>query len=270
MSTAPAKQNTPAATAPSTPDPSRGIFETLLVADGEPVELAAHLARLGASLEALYGAGPPRRLGAQVREQASGLALARLRIVVAPAPAAGTADRADGTAWSVDVTAAVVDPGDVFPSRERAAELRTLSHEGGMGRHKWADRRLLDRVAAPAVPLLLDRGDEVLEGGRANLFAVRDGALFTPADDGRILPGIARAGAIAAAREAGIEVNEKRLTRTDLLTAEEVFLTGSVRGVEPAGTLDGEPLPPATALSERVAAGLRRRWRTGRLAAAGS
>src|SRR5581483_9960511 len=40
------------------PDPALGVFETILVDDGEPARLAEHLARLGASLHALYGVRP--------------------------------------------------------------------------------------------------------------------------------------------------------------------------------------------------------------------
>jgi para-aminobenzoate synthetase / 4-amino-4-deoxychorismate lyase len=269
MSTAPAQQNTPAAIAPPAADPAHGVFETLLVAAGEPVELDAHLARLSASLVALFGAEPPPGLATALRQHARGIELARLRIAVAPsssAAAAGAAATADprpasDSAWRVETALQEVESGDVFPGPERGAELRTLACAGGLGRHKWADRRALAAVGAGAVPLLVDAGAEVLEAGRANVFAARAGALFTAADDGRILPGIARAGAIAAARAAGIEVREGPLTREELFAADEVFLTGSVRGIEPAASLDGAPLPAAGALSRAVAAGLRSAWR---------
>jgi para-aminobenzoate synthetase/4-amino-4-deoxychorismate lyase len=275
MSQPPATQNTQAPPSPSAPDPSRGLFETLLVLDGEPVELETHLTRLAASIAALYGGEPPTRLAGRVRERAAGHDLARLRIVAAPKAGAALESEIggldpDSAGWQVEMAIAPVDPADVFPGPDRAAHLETLAYVGGLGRHKWADRRSLDAVDAPALPLLVDRGGEVLEAGRANVFAARNGALFAPADDGRILPGIARAGAIVAAREAGIEVHEGPLTRAGLLAADEVFLTGSIRGVEPAGMLDGAPLPAAGALRERVAAGLRRRWQTGRQMAARS
>jgi uncharacterized protein YaaQ len=93
---------------------------------------------------------------------------------------------------------------------------------------KWADRALLEPTgeAAPgALPLLLDRGDTVLEASRANVFIVRDGGLATPPADGRILPGITRARVIEIAGNAGVEVREVDLALTDLLGAEEAFLT---------------------------------------------
>lgn len=245
--------------APPTPDPAQGVFETLLVVAGEPVELGAHLDRLSSSLGALFGAAPPADLGNEVGERARGVRLGRLRIAIAP-----------GSAGTRAVLAVEnVDPADFFPARERGARLRSHVCDGGLGHHKWADRRLLDQIATgTAVPLLLDRGDEVLEASRANVFAAVGQTLITPAADGRILPGIARAGAIGAAREAGIEVLERPLQRAELLAADEVFLTGSVRGVEPARSLDGVPLPAAGGLSRRVGAGLRQRWLAAPVAAA--
>jgi para-aminobenzoate synthetase/4-amino-4-deoxychorismate lyase len=229
------------------PDRTLGLFETLLIAAGEPVELDAHLGRLGGSLATLFDAALPPGLGARVRESAGGTELGRMRVDVDPEGGAATLASED------------VDPATFFPAWEDGAVLRSLPCEGGLGHHKWADRRRLGEVRGDPVSLLLDR-KEVLEAGRANVFVAHEGVLKTPALDGRILPGIARAGAIAAARDAGIPTVEGRLALEELMAADEVFLTGSVRGVEPARSLDGAPLPPAGELSRQVAAGLRRRW----------
>jgi para-aminobenzoate synthetase / 4-amino-4-deoxychorismate lyase len=245
--------------APLTPDPAQGVFETLLVVGGEPIELGTHLDRLSSSLEALFAAELPAELGDEVRERAHGVRLGRLRVAVAPG----------GAGTRAVLAVEDVDPADFFPAWVRGAHLRSHVYAGGLGRHKWADRAPLQQLAtATALPLLLDRGDEVLEASRANVFVAVGQTLVTPAADGRILPGIARAGAIAVARDAGIEVLERALPRTELLAADEVFLTGSVRGVEPVRSLDGTPLPVAGELSRRVGAGLRRRWSAAPVAAA--
>lgn len=237
------------------PDPAQGLFETLLVLDGEPVELEAHLGRLAASLDALYGAKPPADLAEEIRAASGSMALGRVRVTVA----------GDGT--STELASEEVDPADHFPATDRGARLRSLPYPGGLGAHKLADRLALGPARGATVPLLTEPDGEVLEAGRANVFLAVGGALFTSKADGRILPGIARAGAIAAAAEAGIEVTEARLDRELLLVAEEVFLTGSVRGVEPATALDGEPLAGAGELSRRVGDGLRGRWARLRAAA---
>lgn len=223
------------------------------MAAGRPVELDAHLARLGASLGALFDRELPAGARELMRERAEGIGVGRLRLIVAPG----------STGLGMDVVTAEVDPELVFPSWERAVDLRSLVVEGGLGAHKWADRALLERAEAEApsaVPLLLDGDGAVLEASRGHVFLARDGALATPPTDGRILPGIARGVAIEVAREQGIEIREIELTLVDLLQAGEVFLTGSVRGVEPARSVDGADLPPAGGVTARIASGLRRRW----------
>jgi len=122
--------------------------------------------------------------------------------------------------------------------------LHSLSLAGGLGPHKWRDRSLLDhaQVRLGGLPLVVDTDGSVLEAARANVFAIRDGALYTPPLDGRILPGITRRGVIERAKAATIPVHERLLDLDDLLHADEVFLTGSVRGIEPVDSLDYAPL----------------------------
>ncbi len=100
----------------------------------------------------------------------------------------------------------------------------------------------------------------MLEASRANVFAVRDGALLTPPLDGRILPGVTRMRLLELAAENGIEARESALTRDDLFAADEVFLTGSVRGIERVRALDGVPLPANGDIAAHLDAKLRRAW----------
>jgi para-aminobenzoate synthetase/4-amino-4-deoxychorismate lyase len=242
------------------PDPDQGVFETLLALDGIAIELEPHLARLGASLCSLYGAELPAQAGEALARRAAGLTLGRVRLTVAPGAA--------GLAW--EAVAAEIDPSLPFPEPEHGAELTSQVLPGGLGRHKWADRSALPSGGG-TVPLLLDRGGEVLETARANVFAVVAGQLATPPDDGRILPGITRAATVELARAEGIEVVERPLRLDDLLAAEEAFLTSSVRGIEPVRTLDGSPREGGHQVRRRLAALLRERWAARRrVAPAGS
>jgi para-aminobenzoate synthetase / 4-amino-4-deoxychorismate lyase len=239
------------------PDRARGVFETLLIAAGEPIELDSHLARLRASVQALYAVDLPSTLGAEALAAARQHRLGRLKMVLTPA----------GREMRAELSCEPVDRADVFPSPERAAELRSVYRAGGLGAHKWADRSPLPTPPEGALPLLLDEDDEVLEVSRGNVFAVLDEVLVTPAADGRILPGTARAAALGLAREAGIETAERPLHRDQLLGAEEVFLTGSIRGIEPARSLDGTPLAAPGEVGQRLAAALSNRWLASLLAA---
>jgi para-aminobenzoate synthetase/4-amino-4-deoxychorismate lyase len=232
-----------------------GVFETLLILDGAPIELDAHLGRLSASARELFDAELPSEARDLALEHASPLALGRLRLTVAPEA---------GGALAADVVTASVDPESVFPAWERAIALQPFVVHGGIGAHKWADRSGLAWAAAMeaegGLPLVLDVGGEVLEASRANLFCVADGKLLTPALDGRILPGISRARAIEAARSLAIEVREETLGIEQLIDAGEAFLTGSVRGIEPVRSVGEAQLgTPGEAVRE-VAAELRRIW----------
>jgi para-aminobenzoate synthetase/4-amino-4-deoxychorismate lyase len=238
----------------SPPDPRQGVFETLLVVDGRPVEVDAHLERLAAGLESLCGAGPPAETRGRIEAAARGVVLGRLRLTVLPEAGGGL---------EIITRSSEVDPAEVFPPWERGAALRSFAVEGGLGAHKWSDRSVLDPAEAPAdgtLPLLLDGDGTVLEAARANVFCVRRGGLATPPTDGRILPGIARARTLGIAAELAIAASEERLTLADLLAADEVFLSGSVRGIEPVRSIDGTEIVPGGELTAQLAGELRRRW----------
>jgi para-aminobenzoate synthetase / 4-amino-4-deoxychorismate lyase len=237
------------------PDPERGVFETLLIVDGTPIELDAHLERIAFAVHALFGAELPPELPDLARAHSAGHELGRLRMAVS---------RDEERRLGLEFDAAAVGPELVLPSWERAVDLVAIAITGGLGPFKWTDRRLLDRATAGlgpgALPLAVDERGAVLEASRANVFALSGEALATPPLDGRILPGIARARAIEAALAAGVEVRETELAVGDLIEAGEVFLTGSVRGIEPACSLDGAPLRPPGKVAGLLARALGERW----------
>jgi para-aminobenzoate synthetase / 4-amino-4-deoxychorismate lyase len=130
---------------------------------------------------------------------------------------------------------------------------------GGIGGHKWRDRRLLAELAARVGLaghehlLITDETGELLETHGANVFAVIDGVLLTPPADGRLLPGTTRAAVMRAARARAIKVGQKPLTLDQLTAATEVFVTNAVVGLLPVTAIDG---CPATWLPGPVAATL--------------
>lgn len=222
----------------------------MLVVGGEPTEAAGHLARLRRSLTEIYGVDLPAGTDELVSATAAGVELGRLRITAVPA----------GEGVDVDLESRPIDPAIMFP--QAGASLRRLDRPGGHGSHKWVDRRGMEHPDAGPGQLICD-GEELLEAGWANLFAVREGTLWTPPLDGRILAGTARAAVLEIARAEGIQAQEQALSAADLLAAEETFLTNSIRGIEPATALDGSPLPGSGPVSHRLADALRRRWGLG-------
>jgi para-aminobenzoate synthetase / 4-amino-4-deoxychorismate lyase len=237
----------------TSPDPDRGLFETLLAADGRPVELAAHLERLGASAAELFDRELPGDLRAGIEAAARPLELGRIRIDLVP----------DGDGFRFKIAAGPIDAAIFFPSKEEGADLRTVHHPDYVGGHKLADRDWLGRMETElgeAVPLIITGDDEILEAGRANLFLVEDGALVTPPADGRILPGTARRSVLDLAVDLGVPAFERPLRLRDLAAADDLFLTSSLRGIRPVRSLDGTLVGGASTLVDRLAEELRRRW----------
>ena len=229
----------------SVPDRRQGVFETLLVLDGRPVELAAHLDRLAASLRALFGAEVPAGSDDALRARAAGVALGRARLTVAPSDAGGL---------TAAVRVAPVEASIVFPAA--GVSVSPLRVPGGWGAHKWADRGPLAAAESDeSVPLVVDQDETVLEASRANVFIVEAGAIVTPPADGRILPGVTRSRLLSLLGAREEVVSLQRLTEAD-----EAFLSGSVRGVEPVGACRGARVWEPGAVTRSAAHALRRHW----------
>ena len=86
--------------------------------------------------------------------------------------------------------------------------------------------------------LLLDREGYVAEGSGENIFMIRDGILYTPTLTSA-LEGITRDTILRFAREAGIPIVEKQLTRDEVYIADEAFFTGTAAEVTPIREIDG-------------------------------
>jgi branched-chain amino acid aminotransferase len=86
--------------------------------------------------------------------------------------------------------------------------------------------------------LLLDNEGFVMEGSGENIFLVRNGTIYTP-DLTSALDGITRSTVIDLARELGIPVVEKRITRDEVYVADEAFFTGTAAEVTPIREVDG-------------------------------
>jgi branched-chain amino acid aminotransferase len=90
--------------------------------------------------------------------------------------------------------------------------------------------------------LMLNHKGEVAECTGDNIFIIKQGTLKTPPPDAGILEGITRNAVMKLAREAGYPVVEQVMTRHDLYTADECFLTGTAAEIVPVVTLDGRSI----------------------------
>jgi para-aminobenzoate synthetase / 4-amino-4-deoxychorismate lyase len=205
------------------PNARAGVFETLLIARGRPLELEAHWQRLARSVAELYGHDLPATAPAQVVSACRGVrgVAGRLRIEYRPG---------DRSPVSISAT----EERESYITRGSPGQVhgRLLALPGGLGAHKWRDRRLLEGVDGDdRVPIIYDQGGLVLEAGHANVFLVEGRRIVTPALAGTALPGVTRTRVLALADSAGIETAEEPVSPERLASADNVFLTSSIRGV---------------------------------------
>jgi para-aminobenzoate synthetase/4-amino-4-deoxychorismate lyase len=233
------------------PNPAHGVFDTLLVRDGEPVRDTAHLARLASSVATLYDASLPDDLLERVRALAAGVAgPAALRVAVTPAGAGGGTE-------AVTVELTLREP------RRRALPipLAPVVVPGGLGAHKWCDRRLVDALARDgATPLMLDADGAVLEAAWGNVFALEGDVLATPPADGRLLPGVTRAALLSAAADGELTVIEEELALARLAAADAIVISSALAGAVPARLTsdDHRPVDAGRALAQQLASALSR------------
>jgi len=241
-----------------------GVYTTLRLYGGRPLDLAAHHARLVRHAAALDLPLPTDRdgLAAIIAELVDRNAWAgrdgRVRITVTrgadpdrPLPL----DRLEAirptllvtlgplppdlAAWQRDGIGVVCLPPGY--ARGNLPELKTLNVVTAV----LAQRRA---AAAGCVEALLTGPDgHLLEGAVSNLFLVRDGAVATPAAaEGEFLAGRTRERILAIGRGLGLTVREEVLRRGDLAGADEAFVASSVREILPVVAVDGTALGPGT------------------------
>jgi len=239
-----------------------GLFESVRLVQGRAPLWARHMQRLADGCARLRIPAPdPAQLWSEAQQVSAGIAQAVVRITVTR----GIGER--GYALPVSpqpgrVLAAFAAPtagGDVYRHglEMRVCELRLaeqpllagIKHlnrlEHVLARAEWSD-------PAIAEGLLRDGHDRVISATMANLFAVIDGVLLTPALDRCGVAGVARAEVLSIHPQARVT----ELGLPALSGASEVFLSSSVRGIVPVKSLGGWSYSPGP-LTRR----LQQHWR---------
>ncbi len=209
-----------------------GVFETLKVSEGHVEFLERHLRRLGDAWKQLgfdeldlesVRAGVNLVIEANPEHQKLG----RLRITVTE----------DSQNSSILVTSNVIGPP---PAEATCALLPWVRNESsplvGIKSTSYADNVLALNWAKShgfTEGIYLNTRGHVSEGTTTNIFVARNGEIFTPPLSSGLLPGIVRE-VILENRWA----QEIELTLADLETAEEIFVTSSIRGVQPVGRFE--------------------------------
>ncbi|MFN2556438.1 MAG: aminotransferase class IV [Nitriliruptorales bacterium] len=229
-----------------------GVFETLRAYGTHPFRLEAHLDR------AEDGA---RQLGFDLPS--------RPLLTEAILATAGANEGESDLALRVTVTPGLIDPDSPFPGRPLGSSnlvvtaqpiaygeelyregvsaavvtvarelphIKALSYLAAALARREAQRRGAEEA------LLTDARGMVLEGSYSNVFIVVGGLVLTPPLGAGILPGVTRAVTLEVAAELGVPVVERPLPLSELLGADEAFLTASTRELVPLVRVAGVPI----------------------------
>ncbi|OWU83293.1 aminotransferase [Oceanicola sp. 22II-s10i] len=222
------------------------VFDGARMAHGLVPDLAAHLARVNRSAEALmitptvtteamldivreglrayapdapvyirpmYWALEGGDLGVAPKMGETGFCVALEEIPMAPPEAATTLGRTRFRRPTLDCAVTNAKAGCLYPNNAR---MLIEARARGFGN-----------------ALVADAMGNVAETATANVFMVKDGEVFTPIANGTFLAGITRSRHIANLCADGVTVHETVLTFEDFETADEVFLSGNLMKVTP-------------------------------------
>jgi branched-subunit amino acid aminotransferase/4-amino-4-deoxychorismate lyase len=234
-----------------------GLFETLLVAAGQPLLLKQHLERWRSSAALLGMAEPPdaRALEPRIAEavQRSGIRQGALRLNWSRGsggrgldlPAAGEPQPIHRfwlqlVSWQPSFSPLTA----IISRQERRHADSLLSRCKSFAYTAQIQARREARAAGADDALLLNGRDELCCGSAANLLVRRGGHWLTPADDSGCLPGVMRRRAL----ESGL-AQEARLSRDDLLSSDGALLINSL-SCRPLLNCDGQDLAPVPEATE--------------------
>jgi branched-chain amino acid aminotransferase len=230
-----------------------GVFEGIRVYDRRIFRLEAHLERLYDSARALALAIPlaPAELAEAVRTtvRANRQENGYIRLVVTRG--VGDLGLDPRTCPRPSVFIIVTDirlyPAELYQQGLRVvtSATRQVSHEAVDPRVKSLNylKNVLAKIDAARAgaqeAIMLNAEGFVAECTGDNLYLVRNGTVSTPAPQDGALEGITRAALLGLAGEAGLGVREARLTRFDVYTADECFLSGTGAEVIAVTEVDG-------------------------------
>ncbi|MFI5367222.1 MAG: branched-chain-amino-acid transaminase [Candidatus Binatia bacterium] len=237
-----------------------GVFEGIRVYNRRIFRLEAHLDRLYASAQALALTIPLplAEMAAAVQEtvRRNRKDDGYIRLVVTR----GAGDLGiDPRSCAQPTMIIIVTDIRVYPPELYAAGIkvmtsatRQVSHEAFDPRIKSLNylKNILAKIDAQRAgaheAILLNGAGYIAECTADNLFVVRAGRLLTPSPQDGALEGITRGAVLELAAEAGIAAAEARLTRYDVHTADECFVSGTGAELMPVTEADGRRIADGT------------------------
>ena len=100
--------------------------------------------------------------------------------------------------------------------------------------------------------ILMNSQGKVSEASGMNIFIVRNGKLIAPGFEQDILEGITRDSVLQVARDLGIDVVERPVDKSELLIADEVFLSGTAAKVTPVRQVENYTLSTVRPITDQI------------------
>ncbi len=230
------------------------VYEVIRTRNGIPFAWREHLARLRVSAE---GLGIPvdlsddevmRRIKATMTAAGDGEKYVRIILTrgTGSAPNIGL-DYAPGPAcWLImvrNMPNKTGEPAKLALIPRLRNDRRALDPAIKSGNYLNNILGLAEAKKAGATDCLFLNGEgNVTEASTSNVFAICGGKIKTPPLAAGLLVGITRALLLACCAENGWDIEECDLSRDDVVGAEELFLSSSLRDLSPVTHLDGAPV----------------------------
>lgn len=222
-----------------------GVFETLRVYKGKPAFLAEHLARLKKGAETTYLKFLDLDYAAAISAllKKNKLEDAYLRIsLFKQREETGVLIYVDTFSYYPEETykkgfTLVVSP---FRRHPDSIYLKVKSISYLESRLSWAYAQEKKKDEA----IFLSTDSYVQEGSRSNIFFVKNKATFTPALECGLLDGITRQQTITIINGLKIPLKEGNYTLSELISADEVFITSSLMEIMPIREVENHPIKP--------------------------
>ncbi len=233
-----------------------GIFEGMRAYGGKIFRLREHMERLWESAKSIMLRIPMsmEEMEAACNQtlQANGLTDGYLRLVVTRGM--GTlgldADLCDNPRVIIIAAKLSLYPQEYYDKGLEIVTASTVRTNPGMLSPQVKSLNYLNNILAKiegqlvgcVEVLLLNTKGEVAEASGDNIFIWKRGVLHTPPPEAGILEGITRQVVLDLAKELGMPTKEVPMTRHDIYTADECFLTGSAAELIPVVKLDGRAI----------------------------
>lgn len=232
------------------------VYEVVRTSNGRPFLLAGHLRRMRASAAMLYFEMPwsdgeiAGRLADLTARLGAEDCYFRIIATRGPGPLSLLPAGCDRPGLYVIGRRLVPYPAHLYERgcrlsviRRRRNDPRALDPRAKTGNYL---NNMLGLVEAQRIgaddAIFLNQEDHVTESTTSNVWIARGGRLFTPPVEEGLLAGITRDWIFEALPAAGVPVEERILRREDLDDAEELFLSGTIKGIMPATEVDGKPV----------------------------